>query len=277
MRWGLAAVCTGLLSVSLLIACGGASPGSSGAPEPVFVKVPPSQVETRITGGSTAQRDLLREILAGVGGTIPRAAIVQPESYWHPHKGDVAIQLEGGEHTLPRQHLVAGAFVDRSEQAGLPNVVAAEVTGDGFPVGRDPGVTSVPNERPVVVGEEEAVRLNDALADAASAAGARLRSLRILEPWGTAAEVTLEVDDPAPFLARRYHEFKRRSRSVWGAFSEGWSLEVVDGAGGLVLHDSQAARVFSTSSFVREDLEGCVSLGMSRPSTWSPPPCPARR
>lgn len=275
MRRGLAAAGAALLPVLITAGCGGTSSASSDPRRPVFVKVPPSQVETEITGGSVAQRDLLRAIVAGVGGTIPRATITDAAG-WAPREGDVGIRLEGDDDTIWQQHLVAGAFAERSEKAELPDVIAGEVTDDGFALGHDDDAP-VPLTPPDRVGTEEADRLNETVAEAAASAGARVRVVRILEPWGAAIHVTLEVDDPAEFLTHRYGEFKRRTQSVWGAFSDGSSIEVVDRAGAQVLHVTQASRVFSTSSFVREDLEGCVSLGGSRPVGWSPPPCPVRR
>jgi hypothetical protein len=266
-----------LASIAVAVsACGGAKPETAAEPPPVRVeKRDHSGLQVMIVGASEAQERLLREILDGVDPAHVDKVVVEPvEEGWAPHpENAVQIVLSGPDtnEAAWARILVAGAFMDRSADAGLPTV---EVFGEhGASTLRAGFRSEAGGPRPI---DDEALsNVATAVAEGASAAGARVEDIAVSSPWGNAIAVTLSVDDPAPFLAQRFEKyFDRGSTTDEPLFPDGSLLQVRGPGNEVIYADAYTNRLSTRSAGIPHRLEGCFWLRMSRPSNYSVPPCP---
>jgi hypothetical protein len=259
--------------VCLLLAvagCGSSAP-STDPPQPRVDTDEPTDVTTRIVGASAAQTKLLHEILAGVDSKqIEQIVVRPPEPGWKPFPdGAVEVALSGPDDMEGdwERWLVAGAFSDRSHDLGLPVVEVVSVNEDGSRLGARSMVRGPDREEPY----DEPIR---DVRKAAADAGAAVRRIRVVRPWDAALAVSLEVEDPAAFLVRRYERYVGATSAIEQRFPDGSSLEIYDRDGELILLTQRAERVSAWSTYVKRELEGCAPILMSRPLGDEPPPCP---
>lgn len=254
--------------VLVVAGCGSSAPGNE--PEPVEANRP-SNVTTKIVGASAAQTELLHEILAGVDSEqIDQIVVRPPEPGWRPFPdGAVEVALSGpeGNEAAWERWLVAGAFSDRSHDLHLPVVEVVSWNEDGSRLGARSMVPAPDGDQPP---GESAHGIRDAAADA----GAEVRRIRVVRPWGTALAVSLEVEDPASFLVRRYPRYVKATSAIERRFPDGSSLEIYDRNGQLILLTQRAERVSASGTYVKPELEGCASILRSRPLGYRVPPCP---
>lgn len=260
-----------LVVAVLAVGCG---PGSDRTP---VADTLPADVTTKtsIVGGSPKQRELLREILTGLGPTPIETIEIddQPEKGWGPPDA-VALRVEtSSPSVLASWHgnLIANAFKERSHEWGLPPIAyLAEAdsasTLEGTPI------------RPArdAMTLEEAGELVESLRKTLSQHGAKERHIELLRPRRLAFVVDIEVKDPGAFLRGRIEEaleplLLRAGRGYDGY--DGHYLKIVDGDGRHVLEFGWYP--FGGLGSVRPDLKGCTHLG-GQGTFEREPPCPAK-
>ncbi len=191
---------------AVVAACGQATshPPHHGLPSMASVSLAAPR-SPQITGGTAAQRTLLRRIVRAMRPTqITHLTIEAASPQWHPIRaGDVALMAMVApvaphhENTLGEWEsmVVGGAFRDRSAALGLPRVV---VVGNPRESGR---VTGGPHPPAQPAAGMAGYRTR--VTAAAAASGARLIAVRVGVPDGYSAVVALQVTDPAAFLQHR--------------------------------------------------------------------------
>jgi hypothetical protein len=253
--------------------CGSSATTIGGSVSSVAVDRGPGDVE--VVGGSEAQQELLRQLLAGMeepglervelreaagepalegvpGGTVVR-------SLWAKGSGGV-----GAWHA----HLLNAAFADRSAELGLPCVTWGETRGGGSLLGCPAGAA-----RPRCSGF--AGGGPGALADA-HGAELTLHERLALGPGREAHQVEVQVADAPTFMRDEMEEFVREIRDAVGGCM-GSYVVVADGGEtpayrGWSVHGNSTR--MGTTGGIREDLRGCWSEpDFGEPP--SPPPCPA--
>lgn len=258
-----------VLAVALVPVALAAYVGSKSANEPAAGQV---------VGGSADQRSLVRDILNAVDtDRIQHVSIEKPDPAWKPlEPGDVAVRVWTVPKTDGRAKweavLVAVAFADRSQEEGLPRVVAMEHRGVGTRL-----AAPADAEPPLIRGTCAPLSESEA-SSLALEHGAELVELEAFEPWGLAVSLGLRVDDPARFLRDQMRGLENalheRLRECSGTF-----FELVDENGAFVWRAwmVRGTSLIAASSRTRPDLEGCYESGLSRPSLLGdePPPCPA--
>jgi hypothetical protein len=261
-----------LAAVLLSTAVMGCSLGD-GSDEPsalTVVEADPSSVRTAIVGASRRQEAVLREILAGVGGTSLRRIIVKRAGKdFRPHAADAVGVVFRHRHDFEaywHSWIVGQAFVDRSQRQALPSVVYVATKGEASRVAPSQTATAPP------LSSNERVRLTESLTAAAERAGAELRSVEVLRPDGTAIAISVQVGDPARFLYQRYHILEERAARLVPRFPSGLMLSVRDAKGRVVRSGFNIGSL--GASQVADKYEGCTSLGLSTPLEYRPPPCP---
>ncbi len=156
----------------------------------------------QITGGTPAQRTLLRQVVrAQATSQIVKLTIAPASPSWQPQRpGDVQLTAElagagkrARENTLGEWEtwMVGGAFRDRSAALGLPRVI---VVGDNEGAERADGPHPAHRTASGVPGFRRRV------AAVAARSGARVIAVRVGDPDGYSAIVALQVADPAAFL-----------------------------------------------------------------------------
>jgi hypothetical protein len=230
----------------------------------------PSSVRTAIIGASRRQERVLREILAGIGGTpIRRITVKGAGKDFRPHPaGAVGVVFRYRDDFEAYWHswIVGQAFVDRSQREALPSVVYVATKGEASRVAPSRATPAPP------LSPDERVRLTDSLTAAAERAGAELRSVEVLRPDGTAIAISVRVDDPARFLYQRYHILEERAARLVPRFPGGLMLSVRDAEGRVVRSGFNIGSL--GASQVADKYRGCTSLGLSTPLHYRPPPCP---
>jgi hypothetical protein len=259
-----------MLAVAALVCagCGSASESEHPADAPL-VSIQPAEVKTKIVGASPKQESVLLEILAGLGPThLETVEITEPEHGWGAAPDAVALILSATkEDTLALWHgfLLAQAFQERSRDLGLPPIAYRADFGSTSGVGRPP-------EGPTL-NEEEAQDLAKALRTAAARNGAEVRRIEILKPKRFAFAVELQAADVADFLLHDFDDALAPLAELRGQGYDGRFIKVVDQDGKWAL--TFASDASGGAGGVRPDLAGCKWLGISQPTGWSPPPCPA--
>jgi hypothetical protein len=272
----------------LMTGCGPArdSPQAGGDSPVSVASIAPSEVTTTIVGGSSAQQDELREILAGMGPTrFQSVEVVTPEPAWGPHPEDaVALVVPVGESDLLGQWqswLLVHAFAARSRALGLPAVTHLAERRGG--VDAEEGLGPVLPEGQSHPTLAEAERAAERARRAAERHGAEVVRIEILQPDGYAFYVELRVTkEPARFLR---DGLPRVLGLVGGPvpfagetpYAGDYSL-ILDGEGEQIWEGAEAK--FGDGSFqiggaARWDLEGCSPFFRGGPPGRGPPPCPA--
>ena len=268
------------LLVLVLAGCGAARKAAPGADDPATAvrTVDPSDVMTKIVGGTPAQQKVLREILAGLGETVIETVRVTPTGKdWtpsQPHSVVVRIDFtkadENGRGSWEAA-LLAEAFERRSRALRLQPVTAYETAMDGTRI--EGPAQERPKRTPITADE-----LRSKAGAAAKESGARLVELRIVQPQHLALAITVEVNNPADYLRHHLMRMLNAIPSPSDREYDGLYLLVVDQKGKYVW--VSAGTVSETISGgagdVRPDLAGCDPVPRLGTMTESqPPPCPA--
>lgn len=230
-----------------------------------------------ISGGSPAQRSLLRQIVAKMRPTqIRTLTIGSVPADWKPTSPD-QVQLtaglpgDGHGHENSRGQweawMIGGAFRDRSLALGLPRLL---VLSDPEGAQRVEPPTGKQRRRPAPI-DVAALRAG---VDRAAGASGHLLELRLGDPLGATAEVTIQTERPVSFLRSGLGRLETalRAAGLDGGFidaferdgthlsSNGWSDRLSSGMGG---------------TWDRR-YETCISQGHGGPMTMAPPlPCPS--
>lgn len=189
-----------LIPLALIVAaCGPAqeSPSVTG-PHAKSAAIPVDDVTTRIVGASPKQEEILRETLAGIGGSEFAQVEVRANTE-DPGSVDLLVpyEPEGEMHAQWEAWIVAHAFAARSQELGLPPVAQL------VPTGRDVVYAEIlgqpPKRRPL--GPAVALRRAEEAGQTAELFGAHVRRIEVLEPDGVAFSIELQVNgDEAYFL-----------------------------------------------------------------------------
>jgi hypothetical protein len=216
---------------------------------------------TRIVGGSAAERELLRQIVAKLGRTrIPELRIV-------PVVGGVKLQTHV---TAIRPSwdalIVGGTFLGRSAQLGLPPLLEVDAGQAGWPT------SNAGSTKPPIATALSQAAARRTMLQLVDATGARPAELSILKPYALAVALRLQVDDAASFLHHRLRSFVLQA-SKHQARYEGQYIEVDDAHGAAWI---SAETRLGGIRHVRPGLRGCDPFPTPTPIGPSPtPPCPA--
>ncbi len=251
------------LSPFLIVICACAACGQAGrAAERVAAShqgAQPAVTPATVTGGTHAQRRLLRTILVDVGSTRIRSVTIDGPTL---HIASPA----SDRGTLWQSFVIGEAFRDGSARDGLPPVrMVVGPDGNGYG-GLD--ASRAPRSHP-----GDAARLAALIRAAAARSGGRLIGLRIVDADGPAANVVLQTRSPARFLARRWLRFTRAvSRSQ--AAQAGLLITLVGGHGRPVAWTLSATSIGGVL-WTRPALAGCNPVELPEPPGYDPPACPA--
>jgi hypothetical protein len=239
---------------------------------------------TKVSGGTRAQRGLLRRIVNSMGPTaIRRITIKPPDPDWHPFRtGDVMLVVETLGTPDPRQEdllrewqgwVVAGAFRDRSAAAGLPRVIALdERAGRRFQGGDR--ISLVHNGVQSNATKAQAAALSAQLRTLVRQSGARLVRLSVTRPDGLAASVMVQTDRPAWYLHHRMPAVLRQTLNRFHYDGLAWA--VYDQTGRRVFQMANASRLATGAEGTIPSLIGCNPFGPGDAITSNAPPkCPA--
>jgi hypothetical protein len=236
---------------------------------------------TEVRGASPEQREILREILAGLPDTTISVLRVEPEydleperdendnppPDWDPTRslGDALRLLEPEWPDFRTQwelELVGAAFHRLSRERGLPAVVA---------------VHSAQSGHYHWDGEDDAPKKLDRkevdwqIRSAASTTGALLDRVELLEPGGLAVAVSLAVPEAHGFLRHGLDAFVALSGLTDGALA-GSFVRLEDGEPEPVVELYGRRGMGAQRS--RRDVQCCVSHGFGGLTDPGPPPCP---
>ena len=248
------------VALALAAGCGGGQSGGSVA----------------ITGGDADQRTLLRSIVDGMAPTaVRRVALRNVGVVGLPDGGWVELRAQppsnSGRTSLRAQwesFLIAGAFRDRSAGRGLGDVRYI----DGTLIA---GGSAGPSPSPKTPSVPERMGIARVVAEAAAAERASVEAVELLAPAGPAVALTVQVDDPATFLAHRLGPMLGR----WWTSPrlEGGYLIVEDAVGRVLLEKYVSRRIQAGGSRIRPDLAGCDPTAhiWGNPNVEPPPSCPA--
>lgn len=246
---------------------------------------PPSVAEgTKISGGSRPQRVLLRQVLDSMGPTaIARITIKRPDPSWHPYQsGDVMLVVDTLGSPNPRQEnlltewqgwVVAAAFRDRSASADLPRVIALDQRVEGQRRG-GMRISDIHQGVESTATKAQAAELVARLRAIVSQSGAHLVWLRVAQPDGLAASVTVQTDRPAWYL---HHKMPAVLRQTLNRFHyDGLAWAVYDAKGRRVFQMANASRLGVGGEGTIPTLTGCNPFGPGDAISTTPTPkCPA--
>jgi hypothetical protein len=229
--------------------------------------VAPSDVTTKIVGGTPKQQGVLRKILSGLGPTrLESVEIVSDvEKGWGAPPNAVgfeskAVQPDG--YSYWQGQLAGDAFGELSLELGLPPVAYIgdeEEQSGGFDFSTDP------SKAPLTPAEaEHALRR---VAEIAKRSGATTRA-RVLKPRRLALAVDFRAEKPAEFLLKGLQPALAPIEDPHASGFDGLYVKVMDAKGRRVLENG-------AGYWVRPDLADCspyLSFGSSMAPP--PPPCP---
>jgi hypothetical protein len=267
--------------VAVVAACGPAreSARRAGDSPVVVTRRSPSEVATKVVGGTPKERQILVDALAGIGDTkIDKIEVAPAEKGWVDDLDAVGLGFSAGAGELDmlsewQSWLVTQALAVRSNDLGLP--VVAYLGGRGM--GQSSVGKASPKAPRVAATEAEIKKTVQRIEAAARDANAKVDEIQILEPLGLAVAITLRVSDPAQFLDNRVEEFFTTLGGPPDGPEAGDNyLRVVDEKGDRIMELAGASVGGGSSgtSWVRPDLLGCYYPAISRPMDWEPPPCP---
>jgi hypothetical protein len=239
---------------------------------------------TKISGGSPAQRVLLRRVVDSMGPTaIGRITIKRPDPSWHPYQsGDVMLVVETLGSPNPRQEnlltewqgwVVAAAFRDRSASAGLPRVIALDQRVGGH-FGGGMRISDVHQGVEGNATKAQAAVLAAQLRTIIRQSGARLVRLSVTRPDGLAASVMVQTDRPAWYLHHRMPAVLRQTLNRFHYDGLAWAI--YDQTGRRVFQMANASRLATGAEGTIPSLTGCNPFGPGDADQTNPPPkCPA--
>lgn len=233
-------------------------------------------MSANIRGASDAQAELLREILDGLAPSRIASMTVRP---WNPQfEGDIepppgpygdelVVDLEPEDARGDWEaELLGRAFAVRSASAGLTKVA-------WLSHGLGGATLAYATERPVFEPLDPAEIAEFRSAVEVASGAATVERFEVLRPLGSAAAISVFVDEPHSFLRYVSHPFLT-CLSEWRRRCDGIFAEVRD-------REPQPALTigwFQGGGFDvgRRDVACCAPfLGMTLPLSWTgPPPCP---
>lgn len=231
--------------------------------------VAPSNVTTKIVGGTPKQKAVLREILSGLGPTRLESVEVAAdiEKAWGAPSNAVGFDVttpKPDAYSSWQAWLVGDVFGRLSLELGLAPVAYIGDNGDqagGLDFSTDP--SNAPWTRAEA---DEALRR---VAEIAKRYGASTR-VRVLKPNRLAFAVEFRAERPAEFLLRGLMRALNPIEDPDESRHDGSYDKVVDTRGRRVLETGSGV-------WVRPDLLGCSPYGrFGSPSDPPIPPCPAK-
>jgi hypothetical protein len=263
-----------LPGILLMAFCTGCSLTGGSEPTAEVVVVEPESVDvvTPIVGASREQRQVVREILAGVGSESIRRVEIRPAGPdYRPHpRGAVGVIVKHRKGFTPtwESGLIAQAFVNRSLREGLPAV--AYIATEGTSSRASPSLSAADD----ALSSEQRGALVDRLVEHGEKAKAEVRSVRVMRPFGRAIAISFRAADTARFLATRWERLEADVfRLVRNRFSAGVLMSVEDASGANVLGVANVGQ-YAGSGWIAPKYEGCASVSLSPPVGYTPPPCP---
>lgn len=233
--------------------------------------VAPSDVTTKIVGGTPKQREVLRDMLSGIGPTRLESVKVSTdiEKEWGAPPNAVGFDVttpKPDAYSSWQAWLVGDAFgrLSLSLELGLPPVAYIGDNGDQAG-GLDFSTHS--SKAPWTRAEaDEALRR---VAEIAKGYGASTR-VRVLKPDRLAFAVEFRAERPAEFLLRGLRRALEPIEDSDESRHDGLYVKVVDTKGRRVLETGAGV-------WVRPDLLGCSPYGrFGSPNDKEPPPCPVK-
>lgn len=270
------------LAATVLLAGCGAARSSQSESGPSLASIAPSEVSTRIIGGTPGQQRILREVLAGLGADeLAEVEIIEPGPWGTGDPGSVALLVPHDPQDLRAEWqswLLAQGFAERSQAEGLPPV--SDVTGDrdgNYSTNLGP-LPDVEKEKPTLA---EAQIAAEKAQEAAPSVGAKVRRIEIVQPNGLGFLVELQIEgDPARFLldglAKVLEPIGGPDPFVESAF-EGDYTVVLDHRGEVVWSGAEASLgdgTIQVGGATRWSLVGCGPYFRGGPPDRGPPPCP---
>jgi hypothetical protein len=269
-----------VVGVTLVVLTGAAA----GVPAGGAVAATP---EVQVSGGSAAQRELARQILARMGATRLRSVKIGPVPSRY---GDQARTLSFLTLTtrdgIRRQgewesKVFAGAFADFSQKRQLPTVFGLRTPGSGGRLGGKPGFRSLPLAT-AAGAVALAAQVTQAVSATAGASDVKVVSLQILKPEGLAFALVLRVSDPAAYMKHQLGALLAQSVANPSALGSPFFAPALEGAY-FVLQDAGGSKVWtyrtstrtgSSGGFTDPSLRGCDPIPHGGPFGYSPPGCP---
>jgi hypothetical protein len=237
--------------------------------------VPELVTATVVEGGSTRERSLLREVVAGMEETSLKEIAILPVAQRRETDGGRAMAITFTTipaATIRRQWdewIVSGAFSRRLLAADLPAEVDAQDDRGSF-VAR-PRLEGKPDPRPLPKDREAAIV--KALRSSAAKAKAEV-TIEVHRPYGAAIALSLAPEDTVAFLKNQLRSFLE-SVDAHRPRLEGVYLAVLDEEGKLALEWASWTRNPAGVYWVRRDLANCSPIRQSEPPGTEPPPaCP---
>jgi hypothetical protein len=253
-------------------ACGTArtaEPTSGDASASSVEIVAPTKPATPIVGGTPKQRDVVREILSGLGPTRLESVEITTlaENDWGAPPDAVGFKAKmarGDGYARWQGKVVGRVFAGRSFELRLPPVAyIADEEGGGSMFYED---FSTPLSKPPLT-REAAEKALVRVVEIAKEHGASTRA-RLLRPDRVAVAVEFRTDAPAEFLLRGLDpSLKPIDDLDWQSY-DGRYVKVMDGKGEAVLESGAGL-------WMRGDLAGCVHY-LTGVDLSEPPLCPAR-
>jgi hypothetical protein len=239
--------------------------------------VPKLVTATTVEGGSAQERDLLREVVAGLEETSLREIAIRPAAERRETEGGRAMAITFT--TIPAatvrrqwdEWIVAGALSRRLLAADLPAEVDAQDDRGSFTA--RPRLDGKPDPQPLSQAREDVIV--NALRNAASKAKAEVVTLDVHRPYGAAVALTVAPEATAAFLKNQLRALLQ-SLEAQRTRLEGIYLAVLDEEGKLALEWASWTRNPAGVYWVRRDLANCSPIRQSEPPGTEPPPaCPA--
>jgi len=230
------------------------------------------QARTAVTGGTHAQRVLLREILHRMGGTQISGIHIKPSA--------MGVQLLMQPTRLDRSRtnlsirlrwdaeMTAYSFAKLSDSRGFPLVMGYSILGQ-------PGTFR--ESEPRVKRRFDREQIVPPVGMAVRRSGARLLEFNVFRPSEAVVAVVVSTPRPAHFIRNRLGPIITALIGVHGRI-DGFYVAVTNSAREVVFAYARTDRPRSSTStlFVRPDLQGCaenLAVGVEvAPDT--DPPCP---
>jgi len=234
----------------------------------------PEKQATTITGGTKAQRMLLREVVHAMGGTQIRGVRIESAgdgayldmqpAHLDRSRANVSIRVAW------EAHVTAFSFAKRSRAHGLQSVAGLTVLGR---------LTSFRNMRGRVLPPFDRGRIVRPVSRALEGSGARLIEFNLFRPEDPALAVVVATPTPARFIEKQLGTIITTLNTVARRI-DGFYVAVTDGARSVVLAYGRVdlpPGVLSTNLYVRPDLIGCAeSLPVENEvAPDGAPPCPS--
>lgn len=248
-----------------LVGCGPASERKARPDGARLASFSPEQVTTRIVGATPEQRQVLTEILAGLGPTpLPPIEIASAEPNWEgaaPNSVELKVATDDTE-WLANWHakVVAQAFRVRSQERGLPPVNYVSYGKSGSLMADDPASVASEDSLTLSQAQEIARRMRAA----ASEHDVEIRTLELVKPRRFAFVLVLQSDNVDSFLRGGYEEVLEPLDELRARGYDGRYVEVCDDKGGI-------AHVAGAASLTRRVTSGAVPRSLRCRGSFAAP------